>query len=79
MGIVEDKIYDFVMDYVAAENRAKAMSLLDDAFDKREEGELTLDEAKKTINKLLDLAQPEKRPELEKMLAKNQNLLEKFL
>jgi len=79
MGFVEDKVYDFVMEYVDAGNRAEAMRLLDDAFDKREDGDLTLDDAKKVIDKLLDLARPEERPELEKMLAKNQGLLEKYL
>ena len=79
MGIVEDKIYDFVMDYVDAPNRAKANSLLNNAFDLREEGDLTLDEARATINKLIDLAKPEEQAGLQEILEQNRGKIEKYL
>ena len=79
MSIVEDKVRDFVMDHVDAGNRMKANTLLNNAFDKREDGELTLDEARKVIDQLIALAKPEDQPELRKMLDQNRALIEKHL
>jgi len=44
-----------------------------------EDGELSVVEAKVVIDKLLDLARPEERAGLEKLLAQNRVTLEKYL
>ena len=79
MGFVENKIHDFVADNVEPENRAQATALLEDALDKREDGDLTLDEARKVINELIGLIRVEDQPKFRKMFEQNQAVLEKYL
>ena len=79
MGILEDKVYDFVMDNVDAANRAKANTLLNDAFDKRDDGELSLDEARRVMDELIGLARPEDQAELRRQLEQNRAVIEKYL
>ncbi|MCL2680153.1 MAG: hypothetical protein FWF11_01550 [Coriobacteriia bacterium] len=78
MSYVQDKIYDFVMDNVEATNRTQAINLLNDAFNRYEDGDLSIDELWAGMNTLIELAQPEKRPELEKMMQDNRGLIEKY-
>lgn len=78
MSFIQDKIYDFVMDNVSGDNRAPAMKILNDAFNKYEDGDLEISELWTGIDELIDLADPDKRPELEKMLAENRGLITQY-
>jgi predicted RNA-binding protein len=78
-AIIKAKIRDFVNQYVAASNKAEAMDLLDDAFEDYEAGILSVPDAEKLLDTLLELARPEERADLEKMLAQNRGMLVKYL
>lgn len=78
VNFIQDRIYDFVMDNVSGDNRKQATQILNTALDKFEDGELSLDELWRDIDKLLDLADPEKRPQLEQQLTQNRGIIERY-
>jgi len=78
-GLIENKITDFVLDYVDIPNRAEATQLAHQALADYDQKTLTRESAQDYIDKMLTLVRPEMRPKLEKQIAKNQSRLDKFL
>ena len=78
-GIVENKITDFVLDYVAVEQRDEATALAHQALADYDQGILTKATAQDYIDRMLALVRPEMRPKLEKRIQKNQHRIDRFL
>jgi len=78
-GLIENKITDFVSDYVAVENRAEATELAHQALAEYDQGTLTSATAQTYIDKMLTLVRPEMRPKLEKRIQKNRSRLDRML